>query len=111
MAVNISGLLLPVLLVVACIALVTNIYHTRKVNKTLVSDINTAQADFQVAGANSQECNKKLEAKGAELLGKDKEVATLTSNLNSLTEEKTKIQEQLEQFFLCQQKKINFQLR
>jgi len=95
MAVNISGLLLPVLLVVACIALVTNIYHTREVNKTLVSDIETAQAGLQVAGNNSQDCSKKLETKNAEVLSKDQKVATLKSNLNSLTEEKTKIQEQV----------------
>ena len=84
MAVNISGLMLPVLLVVACMALVTNIYHPRKVNKTLVSDIETVQANLHVAGSNSQECNKKLEGKKCRTEEKakiQKQVTDLTTQL------------------------------
>ena len=97
MAANISAWLVPVLLVVACMALVINIFHTKKVNSTLVADIESGQADLQIAADSSQECSKKLEAKNAEMTSKDQQVASLTANMNTLTEEKTKLEEQVTQ--------------
>ena len=95
MASNISAWLVPVLLAVACVALVGNIFHAKKVNKSLVGDIETAQADLQVASDNGKECDKKLKAKIAEVAPKDEQVATLTASVSALTEEKTKMQEQI----------------
>merc|ERR1711892_84309 len=97
MSMNTSGWLVPLLLVVACMALVINIFHNKKVNNSLVSDMETAQADLRVAADNSQDCSKKLEAKNAEVAAKDQQVATLTASVNTLTEEKTKMQEELTQ--------------
>merc|ERR1711892_1238539 len=97
MSANTSSWLVPLLLVVACMALVINIFHNKKVNNTLVSDMETAQADLRVAADNSQDCSKKLEAKNAEVVAKDQQVATLTASVNTLTEEKTKMQEELTQ--------------
>merc|ERR1712106_631650 len=87
MAANTSAWLVPLLLVVACMALVINIFHNKKVNNVLVSDMETAQADLRVAADNSQDCSKKLEAKNAEVVAKDQQVATLTASVNTLTEE------------------------
>ena len=58
-----------------------NIFHTRHW---------AGQADLQVASDNSQDCGKKLEAKTADMSAKDQQLATIT-------DEKTKIQEQLNQ--------------
>ena len=90
MANNISAWLVPILLAVGCIALVMTIFHTRNVNKSLVVDIEQAQADLQVASDNSQDCSNKLEAQSADMSAKDQQLATIT-------DEKTKIQEQLNQ--------------
>ena len=95
MSSNISACLVPVLLAVACVALVGNIFHVKKVNKSLAGDIETARADLQVAADNGKECDKKLNAKIAEVAPKDGQVATLTASVSALTEEKTKIQEQI----------------
>merc|ERR1711892_1351349 len=97
MSANTSAWLVPLLLVVACMALVINIFHNKKVNSSLVSDMETAQADLRVAADNSQDCSNKLEAKNAEVVAKDQQVATLTASVNTLTEEKAKIQEELTQ--------------
>merc|ERR1712123_326518 len=97
MSANTSAWLVPLLLVVACMALVINIFHNKKVNSVLVSDMETAQADLRVAADNSQDCSKKLEAKNAEVVAKDQQVATLTASVNTLTEEKAKMQEELTQ--------------
>jgi hypothetical protein len=83
MASNISAWLVPVLLAVACMALVINIFHARKVNTSLVDDITNAQADLQVAADNSHECIKKLGAKNAEMTAKNQQVASLTDNVNT----------------------------
>ena len=89
--------MVPPLLVVACMALVINIFHNKKVNNSLMSDMETAQADLRVAADNSQDCSKKLEAKNAEVVAKDQQVATLTASVTTLTEEKAKMQEELTQ--------------
>eukprot|EP00092_Neocalanus_flemingeri_P037779 GFUD01041127.1.p1 GENE.GFUD01041127.1~~GFUD01041127.1.p1 ORF type:complete len:141 (+),score=62.82 GFUD01041127.1:87-509(+) len=92
---TISSWLVPLLLAVGCVALVGNIFHARKVNKSLMVDIEQAQADLQVASDNSQDCTKKMAANAADVTAKDQQVATLTANVATLTEEKTKIQEQV----------------
>jgi len=97
MAANISGWLVPLFLVVACLALAFNIFQHKKVTNTLVAEIDTAKADLLAASENSQELSKKLDAKNAELTAKDQQVASLTANVNTLTEEKNKLQEQLTQ--------------
>eukprot|EP00092_Neocalanus_flemingeri_P005638 GFUD01006072.1.p1 GENE.GFUD01006072.1~~GFUD01006072.1.p1 ORF type:complete len:154 (-),score=73.35 GFUD01006072.1:65-526(-) len=94
---TISSWLVPLLLAVGCVALVGNIFHARKVNKSLMVDIEQAQADLQVASDNSQDCTKKMAANAADMTAKDQQVATLTANVATLTEEKTKIQEQVTQ--------------
>ena len=95
MSSNISAWLVPVLLAVFCVVLVGKIFHTRKVNKSLVGDIETAQAELQVASYDDKECDKKLKAKIAEVAPKDEQVATLTVSVSTLTKEKTNMQEQI----------------
>ena len=101
---NTSGWLVPLLLVVACMALVIHIFHNKKVNSTLVTNIDTAQADLKVATDNSQDSSNKLEAKitelaakNTELLAKDEQMANLTDSVNTLTLEKAKILHELAQ--------------
>ena len=97
MATNISGWLLPLFLVVTCLALAINIFHNKKVTTTMVAEIDTAKADLQAAAQNNQELSKKMEEKNKEVSEKDKQIASLTANVNTLTEEKNKLQEQLNQ--------------
>ena len=94
---NISSWIVPILLAVGCIALVMNIFQARKVNKNLMGDIEQAEAELQVASDNSQSCKKQLDAKTADMTAKDQQVAALTGNVATLTEEKTSIQEQVTQ--------------
>ena len=101
---NISSWIVPILLAVGCIALVMNIFQAKKVNKSLVVDIEQAQADLQVASDNGQDCKKQLDAKIADISAKDQQVATLTGNVDTLTEEKTKIQEELSQLTVQMEK-------
>ena len=97
MSANTKGWLVPLLLIVACIALVINIFHNKKVTNSLLSDIEIAQSGLRVASVNSQDCSRDLDAKNAEVVAKDQQVATLTASVNTLTEEKTKIREELKQ--------------
>merc|ERR1739838_831127 len=81
-----------------------NIFQAKKVNKSLVVDIEQAQADLQVASNNGQDCKKQLDAKIADMTSKDQQVAALTGNVATLTEEKTKIQEELNQLTVQMEK-------
>merc|ERR1712106_914818 len=71
---------------------------------SLVVDIEQAQADLQVASHNGQDCKKQLDAKIVDMTAKDQQVATLTGNVDTLTEEKTKIQEELSQLTVQMEK-------
>merc|ERR1712106_1104889 len=71
---------------------------------SLVVDIEQAQADLQVASHNGQDCKKQLDAKIVDMTAKDQQVATLTGNVATLTEEKTKIQEELSQLTVQMEK-------
>merc|ERR1739838_1046654 len=81
-----------------------NIFQAKKVNKSLVVDIEQAQADLQVASNNGQDCKKQLDAKIADMTARDQQEATLTGNVATLTEEKTKIQEELNQLTVQMEK-------
>eukprot|EP00092_Neocalanus_flemingeri_P046062 GFUD01051734.1.p1 GENE.GFUD01051734.1~~GFUD01051734.1.p1 ORF type:complete len:134 (+),score=70.11 GFUD01051734.1:72-473(+) len=97
MAGSLSSWLVPVLLTVGCVTLVMNILNAKKVNRSLVENIERAQADLRVAMDTSQDCSKQLEMKSAEMQAKDQQLASLTANMNTLTDEKNKIQEQVNQ--------------
>merc|ERR1739838_163720 len=81
-----------------------NIFQAKKVNKSLMVDIEQAQADLQVASNNGQDCKKQLDAKIADMTARDQQEATLTGNVATLTEEKTKIQEELNQLTVLMEK-------
>eukprot|EP00092_Neocalanus_flemingeri_P086465 GFUD01108968.1.p1 GENE.GFUD01108968.1~~GFUD01108968.1.p1 ORF type:complete len:141 (-),score=73.50 GFUD01108968.1:96-518(-) len=97
MASSLSSWLVPVLLTVGCVTLVMNILNAKKVNRSLVENIERAQADLRVAMDTSQDCTKQLEGKSAEMTAKDQVLASLTGNVNTLTDEKNQIQEQVNQ--------------
>eukprot|EP00092_Neocalanus_flemingeri_P066470 GFUD01080981.1.p1 GENE.GFUD01080981.1~~GFUD01080981.1.p1 ORF type:complete len:134 (+),score=71.85 GFUD01080981.1:94-495(+) len=97
MAGSLSSWLVPVLLTVGCVTLVMNILNAKKVNRSLVENIERAQADLRVAMDTSQGCIKELEMKSADMTAKDQQLASLTANVNTLTDEKNKIQEQVNQ--------------
>eukprot|EP00092_Neocalanus_flemingeri_P094596 GFUD01120295.1.p1 GENE.GFUD01120295.1~~GFUD01120295.1.p1 ORF type:complete len:134 (-),score=69.01 GFUD01120295.1:55-456(-) len=97
MANTLSSWLVPVLLIVGCVALAMNILNAKKVNRSLVENIERAQADLMVAMDTSQDCTNQLEMKSAEMIAKDQQLASLTANVNTLTDEKNQIQEQVNQ--------------
>merc|ERR1711892_1259900 len=97
MASSLSSFLLPMLLTVGCVALVMNIMSAKKVNKSLVQNVERVQADLRVAMDTSQECSKQLEMKSGDLTAKDQQLASLADNLNVLTDEKNKMVEQVTQ--------------
>merc|ERR1711892_913798 len=45
----------------------------------------------------SQDCSKKLETKSVDMTAKDQQLASLTADVKTLTDEKNKIQEELSQ--------------
>ena len=97
MASSLSSWLLPALLTIGCVALVMNIMNAKKMNKSLLTNIDSAQAEMKVAMDTSIECSKQLEMKTSDLTAKDQQLASLTANVDTLTQEKNNIQEQLEQ--------------
>eukprot|EP00092_Neocalanus_flemingeri_P086464 GFUD01108967.1.p1 GENE.GFUD01108967.1~~GFUD01108967.1.p1 ORF type:complete len:141 (-),score=68.30 GFUD01108967.1:96-518(-) len=97
MASSLSSWLVPVLLIVGCVALAMNILNAKKVNRSLVENVEKAQADLMVAMDTSQDCSKQLEGKSADMQAKDQQLASLTANVNTLTDEKNQIQEQVNQ--------------
>merc|ERR1711892_731061 len=97
MASSLSSFLLPMLLTVGCVALVMNIMSAKKMNKSLVQNVERVQADLKVAMDTSQECSKQLEMKSGDLTAKDQQLASLTNNVNVLTDEKNKMVEQVTQ--------------
>ena len=97
MASSLSSFLLPILLTVGCVALVMNIMSAKKVNKSLVVNVERVQADLMVAMDTSQECSKQLEMKSGDLTAKDQQLASLADNVNVLTDEKNKMGEQVTQ--------------
>merc|ERR1711892_957174 len=97
MASSLSSFLLPMLLTVGCVALVMNIMSAKKVNKSLVQNVERVQEDLRVAMDTSQECSKQLEMKSGDLTAKDQQLASLTNNVNVLTDEKNKMVEQVTQ--------------
>ena len=88
---NLSSIFFPFLLTVGCVALVMNIISAKKVNKSLVENVETAQADLRVAMDTSKDCNKQLEMKNGDLAAKDQELDSLAGNVNDLTDEKKNI--------------------
>ena len=85
------------LLTVGCVALVMNIMSAKKVNKSLVENVEKVQADMRVAMDTSQECSKQLEMKTGDMAAKNQQLASLADNVNALTEEKNKMVEQVNQ--------------
>ena len=97
MANNLSSLFFPFLLTVGCVALVMNILSAKKVNKSLLENVETAQADLRVAMDTNNDCNKQLEMKDGDLAAKDQELASIADNVNLLTGEKKNIEDQMNQ--------------
>eukprot|EP00092_Neocalanus_flemingeri_P094597 GFUD01120296.1.p1 GENE.GFUD01120296.1~~GFUD01120296.1.p1 ORF type:complete len:141 (-),score=69.94 GFUD01120296.1:55-477(-) len=97
MANTLSSWLVPVLLIVGCVALAMNILNAKKVNRSLVENVEKAQADLMVAMDTSQDCTKQLEGKSGDMTAKDQQLASLTANVNTLMDEKNQIQEQVNQ--------------
>jgi septal ring factor EnvC (AmiA/AmiB activator) len=97
MASNLSSWFFPALLTIGCIALVMNIMNAKKMNKSLLTNIDSAQAEMKVAMDSSMECSKQLEMKTSDMTAKDQQLASLTANVDTLTQERNNIQEQLEQ--------------
>ena len=97
MASNLSSWLFPALLTIGCVALVMNVMSAKKMNKTLLTNIDSAQAEMKVAMDSSMECSKQLEMKTSDLTAKDQQLASLAANVDTLTQERNSIQEQLGQ--------------
>ena len=91
MASPLSSWLLPALLTIGCIALVMNIMNAKKVNKSLLTNIDSAQAEMKVAMDSSMECSKQLEMKTSDLTAKDQQLAR-----NNIQEQLEQLQEQLD---------------
>ena len=53
MASNISALVVPVLLIIACIALVSNILHTNNINKTLTEEFEITEGNLALSIADA----------------------------------------------------------
>ena len=60
MSSNLSGLLLPILLTIGCVALLINIRNVKHMNRSLVENVDKVQADLRVAMDTSQECSKQM---------------------------------------------------
>ena len=74
-----------------------NIISAKKVNKSLVENVETAQADLRVAMDTNKDCNKQMEMKNGDLAAKDQELVSIASNVNVLTDEKKNIEDQINQ--------------
>ena len=74
-----------------------NIMNAKKMNKTLLTNIDSAQAEMKVAMDSSMECSKQLEMKTSDLTAKDQQLASLTTNVDTLAQERNNINEQLHQ--------------
>ena len=81
MAGNLCSWLLPALLTLGCVALLINMLNAKKMNKSLLTNIDSAQAEMKVAMDSSMECSKQLEMKTSDLTAKDQQLATVTANL------------------------------
>ena len=94
---SLSSWLLPALLTLGCVALVMNITNAKKMTKSLLTNIDSAQAEMKVAMDTSMECSKQLEMKTSDLTAKDQQLASLTANVDTLTQERNNIKDQLDQ--------------
>ena len=74
-----------------------NIMNAKKMNNSLLTSIDSAQAEMKVAMDSSMECSKQLEMKTSDLTAKDQQLASLAANVDTLTQERNSIQEQLGQ--------------
>lgn len=95
MSSSLTSWLMPLLLAAGCVALVMNIWSARKVNKSLVEDIERARADLRVAVDASADCSKQLETKSADITAKDQQLATINGQVTGLTKEKETLAAQL----------------
>ena len=91
----ICALLVLFILLVTCLSMVINILHTRKINNTLVTEIEIAKEDLLVASDKTQGCGKNLEGKNADMTSNDEHVASLTNDVKTFKEENAKDEEQL----------------
>ena len=87
--------MIPVLLITGCLALGVNILNTRKMNKSLVEKIERARSDMKVAMDTSQDCTKQLEMKSSDQTAHEQKLTSLTVEVDNLTNERNKIQEEL----------------
>ena len=87
--------MIPTLLITGCVALGMNILNTRKMNKSLVENIERARSDMKVAMDTSQDCTKQLEMKSSDQTAYDQKLTNLTGEVDTLTNERNKIQEEL----------------
>ena len=95
MSSNIKSWLVQNIITVGCVTLVMNSMQTKKVNKSLVETIDRARSYMGMAMNISKECSKQWDMKSADMKAKDKQVASLTFNMNTLMNEKNQIQQQL----------------
>merc|ERR1719420_2872262 len=85
MASSLSSWLMPLLLAAGCLAIVLNIWSARKVNKTLIEDIERANADLRIAVDASADCSKQLEGKSNDVSAKDKQIETINGQAGRTT--------------------------
>ena len=83
---------------IACIALSVTVLHNKKVNNALKNDMEVATASLLQTSDKERDCTKKLAAKTAELAPKDQAVATLTAEKEKLQEQVNQLTAQLENF-------------
>ena len=74
-----------------------NIMNAKMMNNSLLTSIDSAQAEMKVAMDSSMECSKQLEMKTSDLTAKDQQLASLTANVDTLTQERNNIKDQLDQ--------------
>ena len=87
--------MIPALLITGCVALGMNILNTRKMNKSLVEKIERARSDMKVAMDTSKDCTKQLEMKSSDQTAHEQKLTSLTVEVENLTNERNKIQEEL----------------
>ena len=86
---NISAWLVPVLLAVACITLVLNVFHSKKTNKKLTDEIDIVQGELKQAVEDAS-------AKTAEMTAKDQQFTSLAAQFKEVTVEKTALQAEVD---------------
>ena len=83
--------LLPLMLIAGCMMLLVSIWTTKKMNSSLLDELQRSRAEMEISEENSETCGRDLDRKTEDVDRKLREIKNLKKKVAKVTEENSQI--------------------